>query len=211
MDRFLSSVDTVAPVDPFSEHGLLSGVSRELERASVGCARLIHTAQALKEVAAGRVVEVVPAERPGECVDLGEGGFWPGGVAPGDGAVELGEPTAPGGAACRRAARSVASRYRPSRQPRRGRRRSPPGAGRALAGGASPPSRAIERRRRWPRGPSSSDPDARAARGFVGVESRVGAGSVESNQCQQAGSLGLRWHQVMELGCQPFGVLDQIS
>ena len=45
----------------------------------------------------------------------------------------------------------------------------------------------------------------------VGVESGVGAGSVQSNQCQQAGNLGLGWHQVVELGCQPFGVIDQIS
>lgn len=39
----------------------------------------------------------------------------------------------------------------------------------------------------------------------VGVESGVGAGSVQSNQSQEANNLRLGWPQAVELGCQPFG------
>jgi len=34
---------------------------------------------------------------------------------------------------------------------------------------------------------------------------------VQSNQCQEASNLRLGWHQVVKLGGQPFGVIDQIS
>ena len=37
MDRFWSSAGIVAPIDPSSEQGLLSGVGREFEDASVSC------------------------------------------------------------------------------------------------------------------------------------------------------------------------------
>jgi hypothetical protein len=45
----------------------------------------------------------------------------------------------------------------------------------------------------------------------VGVESGIGARSVQSNQRQEASNLRLGWHQVVKLGGQPFGVIDQIS
>ena len=45
----------------------------------------------------------------------------------------------------------------------------------------------------------------------VRVESGVRAGPVQSNQGQKAGDLRLGWHEVIELGGQPFSVIDQIS
>ena len=191
---------------------MLSRVGREFESALVSRPGFIRTAQGPEQVGAGRVVEVVAVEGRGEGVDLGQGGFRTGGVAPCDGPVEPGE----------RQGREVQEHVVEQHD------LCPVGIGPVGGLGVAGEDRRLElvgpglvvlrcpleQSRRGGYGvvvPVRAILMLEQDKVSVGVESGARAGSVQSNQCQEAGNLGFGWHQVVELGCQPFGVVDQIS